>query len=406
VAQFLAQLVMQADPVVETIVIQPTPFCNIACAYCYLPHRNDRSVMSRATLQATFERVFASGWAAPELNVIWHAGEPLVLPVSYYRDAFDLIEDIRPKALRLRHSIQTNGMLITPAWCDLFSEYAVGVGVSIDGPRHLHDTNRRTRSGLGTFERSMYGIRLLRQHNVDFHVITVLCNEALDDPEGLLQFYIDSGIDQVCFNVEESEGDHQSTLFAQGDSRQRFATFLDRFWRAARAHGDFRFIRELDAMVPRIVRPDEVTMWNEQVIPFAMVNVAVTGDVSSFSPELLGLTNAAYANFIIGNVHTHSLEEMWTSAPMQLMSRDIAAGVELCRQNCEYFSVCGGGAPVNKLSENGRFASDQTRFCELTQMVPTDLILDALDRVDPILQMTEAASSSTPWRVQCRNSAS
>jgi uncharacterized protein len=91
---------------------------------------------------------------------------------------------------------------------------------------------------------------------------------------------------------------------------------------------------------------------------------------------------------------------------MQRMSRDIAAGVALCQQNCEYFSVCGGGAPVNKLSENGRFASDQTRFCELTLMVPTDLILDALDRVDPILQMTDAASSATPWRVQCQSSAS
>lgn len=392
---------MEPNPIIETIVIQPTPFCNIACSYCYLPHRNDRSVMSRATLQATFERIFASGWAAPELNVIWHAGEPLVLPVDYYRDAFDLIEDIRPQTILLRHSIQTNGMLITPAWCELFHEYAVGVGVSIDGPQHLHDTHRLTRRGLGTFGQAMHGVHLLRQHNIDFHVITVLCSEALDDPESLLQFYVESGIDQVCFNVEESEGDHQSALFAQADLRRRFTTFLDRFWRAARGRGDFRFIREVDAMVPRIVRPNEATMWNEQVIPFAMVNVAVNGDVSSFSPELLGLKNASYADFIVGNVHTHSLEEMSTSAPMQLMARDIAAGVELCRRNCEYFSVCGGGAPVNKLTENGRFASDQTRFCELTQMVPTDLILDALDRVDPILQMTDAASSSTPRRVQC-----
>jgi hypothetical protein len=64
------------------------------------------------------------------------------------------------------------------------------------------------------------------------------------------------------------------------------------------------------------------------------------------------------------------------------MARDISAGVELCRQQCEYFSVCGGGAPVNKLTENGSFATTRTQFCRLIQIVPTDLILSALDRLE------------------------
>ncbi len=120
-------------------------------------------------------------------------------------------------------------------------------------------------------------------------------------------------------------------------------------------------------------------MGNCQVAPFGMLNVACNGDVSSFSPELLGLRNEEYSDFIIGNVHTHSLAEMARSAPMQRMSHDIARGVEACRLSCGYFSVCGGGAPINKLTENGSFASERTRYCELTQMVPTDLILDALE---------------------------
>jgi uncharacterized protein len=63
------------------------------------------------------------------------------------------------------------------------------------------------------------------------------------------------------------------------------------------------------------------------------------------------------------------------------MSRDIAAGVAACRKDCEYFSVCGGGAPINKLAENGSFTGTRTSFCSLTQMVPVDLILDAFDRL-------------------------
>jgi uncharacterized protein len=67
--------------------------------------------------------------------------------------------------------------------------------------------------------------------------------------------------------------------------------------------------------------------------------------------------------------------------------------VAACRDSCDYFSVCGGGAPINKLTENGSFASDRTRFCELTQMVPTDLILDALDRMELEGAPTLAAAS-------------
>jgi hypothetical protein len=73
---------------------------------------------------------------------------------------------------------------------------------------------------------------------------------------------------------------------------------------------------------------------------------------------------------------------MRQSQAMRAMTRDIAAGVEACRNECEYFSVCGGGAPVNKLSENGSFATSKTSFCSLVYMTPTDLILNALDHLE------------------------
>ncbi|HLY88998.1 MAG TPA: hypothetical protein VKQ27_08435, partial [Acetobacteraceae bacterium] len=257
----------------------------------------------------------------------------------------------------------------------------------------LHDAHRLTRSGKGTFDRTMAGVRLLQRHNAEFHVITVLTAGSLDNPDALVRFYLDAGIDQVCFNLEESEGDHTSELFTAADVRTRFATFLDRFWRAARQTGRFSYIREIDGMLPRILRPEEAVMGNEQVAPFGMLNVACNGDVSSFSPELLGLRNADYSDFIVGNVHTGPLEQMLASAPMQRMAADIDRGVALCRSTCEYFSVCGGGAPINKLTENGSFATARTRFCELTQMVPTDLILDALERMELNGQSALAAAT-------------
>jgi uncharacterized protein len=75
------------------------------------------------------------------------------------------------------------------------------------------------------------------------------------------------------------------------------------------------------------------------------------------------------------------------------MLEDIEAGVAMCRERCEYFSVCGGGEPVNKLAENGTFVSTETTYCRLTKMRATDLVLDALERVQP-----SASSRNEPSR--------
>ncbi len=368
-------------PRISVVVAQPTPFCNISCSYCYLPARSDKAVMKAQVVEALFGKVFASGWCAPELTIIWHAGEPLVMPVEFYEQAFAVIEALRPPGVAVRHSLQTNGMLLSERWCALLRRWQVGIGVSIDGPRRFNDEHRLTRDGRSTFERTLAGIRLLKAHGIPFHVITVLSEHSLLAPEEMLEFYRREGIEDVCFNVEESEGAHVSGLFASADPQARYRDFLRSFWRLARQGGGIRFIREIDSMLPRVFRPGGEEMHNIQVEPFAMLNVDCHGNVATFSPELLGLKNAAYGDFIIGNIVRDSLEQMRASAALAAMTRDIAAGVARCRAECEYFSVCGGGAPVNKLTENGAFASTRTAFCALTQMVPTDLVLEAFDRV-------------------------
>src|SRR5271154_1484356 len=369
-------------PLISIVVLQPTPFCNIDCRYCYLPERSNKATMHLGTIIAAFDRIFSSGWCSSHLTVIWHAGEPLVLPVSYYRAAFEAIQLMCPPGIELRHSIQTNGMLLSQDWCDFIKKWHIGMGVSIDGPRELHDANRGTRAGKGTFDRTIAGIRLLRREKVPFHVITVLSEKSMRAPEELLDFYVSEGIDDVCFNVEESEGTYVSGLLSAGNAADSFRHFLDRFWTLSRKSTRIQFIREIDGMIPRIFRPEQTRAENAQVEPFGMVNIDCHGNVSSFSPELLGYKSAEYNDYIVGNILTDSLQDMLRSPAMEAMKRDISAGVEMCRKECEYFSVCGGGAPVNKLAENGSFATSRTAFCGLVQIVPTDLILQALDRLE------------------------
>ncbi len=380
-----------ARPSIGMVVVQPTPFCNISCTYCYLPDRDTKAVMPQDIVRQLFNQVFASGWVGADLTVIWHAGEPLVVPVSFYQEAFKSIEALRPATVRVHHSVQTNGVLISPQWCELFRTWKVGVGVSIDGPRRFNDAHRLSRAGRSTFDRALAGVRMLRRERLPFHVISVLTAASLQSPEEMLEFYLAEGIEDVCFNVEESEGSHISGLFASAEPQQLFRSFLERFWQLARQSGRIRFIREIDGMLPRVFRPGDEELRNIQVQPFGMLNVDCHGNVSSFSPELLGLKNAAYQDFLIGNIVTHSLQDMRDSRVMTAMSDAIAAGVERCRRECDYFSACGGGAPVNKLAENGTFDSARTAFCALTQMVPTDLILEAFEQLERGVASGDAA---------------
>ena len=369
-------------PRIELLVVQPTPFCNINCRYCYLPDRNSKATVARQTLHNLFSQVFASGWVGDNLAVVWHAGEPMVLPIDFYRNAFRMIDRLKPAGVEVAHSFQSNGTLIDEAWCAFFAEERIGVGVSIDGPKQFHDRYRLTRAGRGTFDRTMAGIRLLRLHQVPFHVISVLSAASMAAPREMFDFFVEEGIEQVCFNVEESEGDHVSESFQEAGVEAAYYRFLSEFWRLSAAAPDkITFIREIEHAIRQVIRPADAPFCNQLVEPFAIISMDWAGNISTFSPELLGLMNPAYDDFLLGNINHDFLIDLPRRPNLTKMLADIQAGVEMCREHCEYFSVCGGGEPVNKLAENGSFASSETTYCRLTKMRATDLVLDALERV-------------------------
>ena len=135
--------------VLELLVLQPSAFCNLDCDYCYLPHRTDRARMPLDRLDRVMAEVMASGLAGDAMSVVWHAGEPMAVPRTWYEDAFEIVARHAGRR-RVTHHFQTNGVLIDAAWCAFFLRHGVRVGVSVDGPAPLHDLHRRTRDGRGT----------------------------------------------------------------------------------------------------------------------------------------------------------------------------------------------------------------------------------------------------------------
>ena len=369
------------------LVIQPTPFCNLNCDYCYLPGRHERSRMAPEILDAALDRVLESPYLDGPFTLLWHAGEPLSLPPAFYDIASERISAALerhglPRDL-VRQSLQTNGINLNEAWCDCFERHGIHVGVSLDGPAFLHDAHRRTRSGLPSHAAVMRGISWLQRRRIPFNVIAVLTDESLDHADALYEFFADHGIGEVGFNMEETEGANPcSSLDAVRDRaalEKRYQAFLQRFWQRSLAEPGRVRLREFEGMLT-LACTEERLQHTDMNRPFVIVNVDVNGAMSSFDPELLGTASDRFGRFAFGQVQHHSLAAMATDPRFQAVRREIAEGVERCRRECAYFGLCGGGAGSNKYFEHGRFDGSETQACRYRIQLVAEVVLAEMER--------------------------
>lgn len=327
--------------VTRLLVIQPTPFCNLDCSYCYLPHRSNRDRMSAETLERIGELILGGDLLTKEATVIWHAGEPLTLPPSWYEDAFAILERHRLADVRISHAFQTNATLLDERWLPIVSRHDVRIGISIDGPESIHDTRRRTRGGRGTFSRTIRGLRFLRDSGVPFHVITVLSWETLSQPDELFDFYISEGIERISFNIEEIEGINKGSSLKRPDVKEAFRAFLRRFIERNSMREHPLWIREFADSIRTISIPSGAALPNLLIEPLAIVSVSSSGNMSTFSPELLGNQASKFMNFEFGNIHHVSPDQMLLDASFQNVLKEIEQGVAVCRKSCPWFRWCG-----------------------------------------------------------------
>lgn len=371
---------------IRLVVIQPTSFCNLNCDYCYLPDRQSKNQLSLDLIEPIFQTIFTSQFLKQDFTVCWHAGEPLAVPISFYEDVLERIHAADQKynttPCKVRHTIQTNATLINQAWCDLFKQHRVHVGVSIDGPAFLHDAHRKTRKGLGTHASTMRGISYLQQNDLDFSVIAVLTQDSLNYADEIFQFFLEHGITNIGFNMEETEGVHRASSLNHTALEAPYRAFIKQFWqRVAQTKGALR-VREFEEICSLIYQGDRVTN-TEMNRPFVIVNIDHKGNFSTFDPELLSVKTEEYGDFVLGNVLSDSFESVCATEKFQKIYQDISAGIDLCRQTCQYFGVCGGGAGSNKYWENGTFRSAETNACKNRIKVVTDMVLNALEGALP-----------------------
>jgi uncharacterized protein len=347
------------------VVIQPSPFCNIDCDYCYLRHRSDRGLMSAATVEGIADRVIGAIDPSIETLVVWHGGEPTTVPLDWFRSAHTALGR-RKRGTQLDFAVQTNGIGIDDSWARFLAETGTRVGLSIDGPEDLHNRHRRTRAGRPTWHLAMRALEILRRNGVEPGIITVLTADSLRRSDDMLAFFVEHSLYNLSFSVEEREGANAKSSLEFAGVEAAVEEFLLRFMQGVIREKLPIHFREAERILALLAAGGSAVGANEQTEPLAVITVDWTGGIYTYSPEFTEHATGEWGYLRLGSVHTHTGAEIAGGEALRRLTREVSAGLTECARTCSFWEICGGGSPVNRLAEHGSLGVAETKFCRLT----------------------------------------
>ncbi|HUX28679.1 MAG TPA: anaerobic sulfatase-maturation protein [Terracidiphilus sp.] len=173
------------------------PICNLDCKYCFYLEKESlypqvAKWAMRPEVLESYIRQYIETHDTPEVSFAWQGGEPTLLGLDYFRRVVELQKQYA-NGKRIANAFQTNGVLLNDAWAEFFHENQFLIGISVDGPRQLHDTYRVDKGGQPSFDRVMRGMEKLKQHNVDFNTLTTVHRANVESPLEVYRFLKECG---------------------------------------------------------------------------------------------------------------------------------------------------------------------------------------------------------------------
>ena len=187
------------------IMLKPRgPICNLDCTYCFYLRKEQlygkgTSFYMPDDVLEEFTRQYIEAQRVPEVTFGWQGGEPTLMGLDFFRKAVALQEKYRKPNMRIKNTFQTNGVLLDDEWCRFFKEHNFLVGLSMDGPRELHDAYRVDKGGKPTFDKVYRALKLLQKHGVEFNILCVVNRINADHPLRVYRFFKNEGVEFIQF---------------------------------------------------------------------------------------------------------------------------------------------------------------------------------------------------------------
>ena len=350
--------------------------CNIDCTYCFFLSKeslypNDRHRMPQATLEAYLRQLLESH-RTPQVTVAWQGGEPTLMKLDFFRRAVELVEQFRQPGQTVQHTFQTNGLLLDDEWCAFFKEHGFLVGLSVDGPRELHDTYRVDRRGQGTFDLVMRGWRFLRKHEVDFNILCTVNAANQQHGRTVYRFFRDElGAKWVQFIPIIERATEQTIQIANkgwseqaGKKRLLYTQTGNRV--TERTVGAEQYGRFLVDIFEEWVRHDVgqvyVQLFDVTLEAFFGRHLlCIHAPTCGYGPalehngDLYSCDHFVEPDYKLGNIHQTHMLELVASARQRQFGQDKRDTLTAQCRDCKVLNWCNGGCPKDRfaLSRDG-----------------------------------------------------
>lgn len=351
----------------DSVLIKPAgPDCNLACRYCFYLEKEhlfpDSAVhrMSSTVLEATIRRVMTDG--AAELSFGWQGGEPTLMGVGFFEETVELEKKYGRDGQIVGNGLQTNGLLIDHHWCRFLREARFLVGLSLDGPAHVHNHYRVTRGGRPTWKRVTDALKRMLDAGVEVNALTVLNDYSARFPCEIYEFLKESGLSYMQFiPCLERDPNDPKRVAPFSVAPEQFGTFLcEAFdcWRKDFHDGrPTTSVRWFDSVFTTYVGlpPPECTLLEE-----CGNYVVVEHNGDAFACDFF-----VEDEWKLGNVLDGNLADMLNSPPQARFGSRKAKLPHTC-QVCRWLAHCRGGCPRERWCRpTGERVS---YFCDAYQM--------------------------------------
>ena len=171
--------VIDAPPAFHLLAKPTGAVCNLDCSYCFflskeMLYPGSRFRMAEELLEQYLRQLIEAHARSPVVTVAWQGGEPTLMGVEFFRRSVELAEGLLRPGQQVEYTIQTNATLLDEEWASFFKEHDFLVGVSIDGPRELHDAYRVNKGGKGSFDQVIAGLEQLKRADVQWNALTMI----------------------------------------------------------------------------------------------------------------------------------------------------------------------------------------------------------------------------------------
>jgi uncharacterized protein len=325
--------------------------CNLRCDYCYYLRKTDLYPgtsfrMSDETLES-YTRQYIQSQQVPEVNFGWQGGEPTLMGLDFFRKAVAYQQKYARPGMKIENTLQTNGTLLNDEWCRFFAKNRFLIGISLDGPREVHDVYRKDKGGAPTFDRVMRGVKLLRKHKVDFNVLTCVSAANVHQPLEVYHFLRDEISAQFIQFIPIVERDNE-TGFQEG-------TALTSRSITGKQYGDF-LIAIFDEWVHRDVGRVFVQIFDTALgrwlgAPGGLCVFQETCGkalVMEHNGDLYSCDHFVEPRYLLGNIlETPLIELVGSEQQLKFGLNKKASLPRYCRE-CPVLYACNGGCPKNR----------------------------------------------------------